>query len=247
MNKNDNNYLFENSKKSFKERRLLKIKLKKLSNKYIKSNCDKHLMKMRDLNIDLLNNKNEINNIIKQSINFHFGNNNNNNSINNNIDQIQNTINNLSEFDLNCKNFCKTLKLELSSNELKAIKNDKLYYFPNEKIRNNLKLFKDRSLYELINEERNKKIKFSLSNKKIKDKFQYDNSYYNLKNTIKQRNSEIKNGILKIKQEEMKNKLIKEKRKNIVLELQKEAFKEVNNNKFKNPIFNLIVKIEKIL
>ena len=88
MNKYGNKYLFDNSPGSYKERRLLKIKLKKLSNKYIKPNCDKHLMKIRNLNIDLLNNSNEVNNIIKQSLNFHFGNI-KCNSIDNNINQIK--------------------------------------------------------------------------------------------------------------------------------------------------------------
>ena len=126
------------------------------------------------------------------------------------------------------------MKLELSSNELQAIKNDKLYYFQDEKIMNNLKLFEDRPLYKLINEEKNKRMKFALSNKKIGDKSEKKDlnknnySYFNLKEQIKQRNNKIKYGILKIKQEEKKNNLIKEKRKNIGNILKKEAFKELN-------------------
>ena len=85
---------------------------------------------MRDLRLDRLNNTNLINNVIKQSLNFHFGNNNSSTLFNNNINQINNTIkNDLSETDLNYKKFCKTLKKELSSNELEAIKSDQIYLF----------------------------------------------------------------------------------------------------------------------
>ena len=131
------NLLFDNSQKSFKQRRLLKIKLNKISNKCIQPYCDKYITTMRDLRLDRLNNTNLINNVIKQSLNFHFGNNNSSTLFNNNINQINNTIkNDLSETDLNYKKFCKTLKKELSSNELEAIKSDQIYYLPDEKIRN---------------------------------------------------------------------------------------------------------------
>ena len=130
-----NNNLFENSTKSLKERRLLKIKLKKISNQFIKPNCDKYLLRMRDLEINQLNNTSRINNIIKQSINFHYGRD-NNYLVNPNINEINKTIeNDLSEFNLNCDRFCKTLKMELSTRELQALKNDEVYYLPNDKIR----------------------------------------------------------------------------------------------------------------
>ena len=251
----NNNYLFDNSLKSFKERRLLKIKLKKIANKCIKPNCDKYLMKMRDLKIDELNNSNFINNIIKQSINFHFGNY-NSNPINNNINQIKKSIkSNLSEFDINCNTLSKTLKKELSLNELQAIKNDKLYYISDQKIRNNINILKEKSLTKRINEEENEKNKLYILNdklKKIKFRNKFNNSFYNIENRIKQINSQIKHGILNIKKEENKNNYIKEKRKNIVNIFKKKATKEINNllmndSLFNNKIFNINPKNKKDL
>ena len=243
---NNNIPLFDNSFKSFKERRLLKIKIKKLTNKYISSNCDKYLMKMRDLKLDELNNSNYIRNMVKQSINFHFGKI-NSNSIENNINQISN----LSEFDLNCNILGNALKKELSINELQAIKNDKIYYILDKKIRNNINILKEKSLTKRINEEENENNKFTFLNdkfenkiKKIKLRNNFNNNSYNIKNKIKKINSLIKQGISNIKKKEKKNSFIKEKRKNIVNILKKNATKEINNliksdSLFNNQLFNI--------
>ena len=205
---------------------------------------------MRDLKLDELNNSNFINNKIKQSIHFHFGNK-NSNSINNNINQIIKTINNnLSEFDSNCDLFEKSLKKELSINELQAVKNDKLYYISNKKIRNNINILKEKSLTKRINEEEKEKIKFTCLNNKLREKIKKkkykhnnDDSPYNIENKIKQINSQINHGILNIKKENNKNNFIKEKRKNIVNILKKLATKEINNLLMNNSLFNRLLFI----
>ena len=244
---NNSNYLFENSPKSFKERRLLKIKLKKISNQFIKPNCDKYLLRMRDLKINQLNNSSNINNIIKQSINFHYGKD-NNYLINPNINEINKTIeNDLSEFDLNCDIFCKTLKMELSKPELQAVKSDELYYLPNNKIRNNIKILKEKLIYRHVNEEDKKrkylsteKMEKNIKNKNMR-KYKSINSY-NVIKKLKEINNQIKYGILNLKNEEKKKYLINERKKNIVKVLKSQATHEVNslfNDYSKSPRFNI--------
>ena len=252
---NNSNYLFENSPKSFKERRLLKIKLKKISNQFIKPNCDKYLLRMRDLKINQLNNSSNINNIIKQSINFHYRKD-NNYLINPNINEINKTIeNDLSEFDLNCDIFCKTLKMELSTPELQAVKSDEVYYLPNNKIRNNIKILKEKLIYRHVNEEDKKrkylsteKMEKNIKNKNMR-KYKSTNSY-NVIKKLKEINNQIKYGILNLKNEEKKKYLINERKKNIVKVLKNQATHEVNslfNDYSKSPRFNLIIEIKNIL
>ena len=264
-----NKILFNNFKDSFKERRLLKVKIKKISEQCIPQKCDKFRIKMRDLKIDELNNVNAINNIIKRSIRFQFGNNSSVNIFNNNINEINKTLKtNLSEFNLNCKKFTKALKRELTSTELRAIKNDRLYYLPDDKIRNNINIFRDKPLYENMNEEKNTKnstinnennkksiIKIKLPIPKIRVKTtknknqniednEDDNelSSNNVQKKLKEINNQIKYGILNIKEKEKNKNLLIEKRKNIINAFKKQAAKEVNSllndPKYQNCLFN---------
>ena len=268
---NEKNFFFEDSKKSFKERRLLKIKLNKISKDIIKKNCDKYLTKMRNLKVDEINNSNTVNNIIKQSLNFHFGDR-KTYSLNNqykNIINVYKSINsNLSEFDLNCHLFVDTLKRELTSSELHEIRNDKKYYLPDYKIRNNTNLFRDKPLYMQINEEEkninsinningsksnsyNHKIKNMLLTPGKKILKNAHNSYSNIninideqgiRDKLKEINHEIKRGIFDLKEKEKNKKLKKEKTINAFKKMRQQATKEVisliNDPNYQSVLFN---------
>ena len=262
---NEQNYFFEDSKKSFKERRLLKIKLNKISKDCIKKNCDKYLTKMRNLKIDELNNSNTVSNIIKQSLNFHFGERLNNN-YKNIINEYKAINSNLSEFDLNCHQFVNTLKRELTSSELHEIKNDKIYYLPDYKIRNNTNLFRDKPLYMQINEEEkninsisninrgknnsyNTKIKNMLLTPGRKILKNVHKSYNNInidekgiRDKLKEINHEIKRGILDLKEKEKNKKIKIEKKINAFKKMRQQATKQVisliNDPNYHNVLFN---------
>ena len=219
-----------------KERRLLKIKIKKISNKIIKPNCLKYLIKMRDLKIDQLNDSNKIQQIIKQSLHFHYGKSNSDIYSLNNANEINKTISDLNEFDSNCNKLNVTLRRELSSYELFAVKNDQLYFFPNDAIRNNITIFDKLTLFEnrqvdnekLIYSYQSNRKSETIENKKIVNNSNY-NPYNNIIKKIKQINKKIKNGISKIKNEEIRQNLIKERRKNILDICTKQATKKVNS------------------
>jgi len=266
---NEQNFFFEDSKKSFKERRLLKIKLNKISKDCIRKNCDKYLNNMRNLKIDELNNSNTVNNIIKQSLNFHFGDrktNSLNNYYKNIINEYKALNSNILEFDLNCHQFVNTLKRELTTSELHEIRNDKIYYLPDHKIRNNTNLFRDKPLYMQINEEEkninlinnnnnrknnsyNHKIKNMLLSpgKKILKNVHSSHSNINseekgIRDKLKEINSEIKRGILDLKEKEKSKKLKKEKSINAFKKMRQQATKEVisliNDQDYQNVLFN---------
>ena len=266
---NEKNFFFEDSKKSFKERRLLKIKLNKISKDIIKKNCDKYLTQMRNLKIDEINNSNTVNNIIKQSLNFHFGDSKTyslNNKYKNFINEYKAINSNLSEFGLNCHQFANTLKRELTFSELHEIKNDKKYYLPDYKIRNNTNLFRDKPLYMQINEEDkninrinninggknnsyNYKIKNMLLTPGKKILKNTHNSYSNInieekgiRDKLKEINQEIKRGILELKEKEKNKKIKKEKTINALKKMRQQAAKEVisliNDPNYQNVLFN---------
>ena len=226
-----NNPLFEDSKESIKIRRLLKVKLKKITNKIIKPYCNKYITKLRYLRNARLNNPYLIEKIINQSIHYPYG--------QSNTFSFSNTkrSTNLSNFDMNCEKLDKALKMELTKPEVQAIRNESLYFFPNYKIRNKIKILKESSLTSHIKEENitknslpneliEKSIKYKLIEKTTSDEIK----------KLKEINNQIKFGILNLKNEEIKKNLINERNKNIVNILNKQARKEVTS--FMNNVDN---------
>ena len=222
---NSRNELFDYSKKCIIERRNLKVKVRKLTNECIQSNCADYLRKMNKINLFEINNENSINNAIKLGSNFHF-NKENYNSINKNLKKINSTlIDDTIKLDNDYKYFCDTLKNDFSVNELEAIKSDQLYYIPNINIRSNLKLNKKTNL------EKNEINKTNILqiNKTIYDKFCKIDAKSNqrvLKN-IRKVKSIIKSGINNLKNEEKKKIMKKEKIRKLLEDFHKQSKKEV--------------------
>ena len=224
---NSRNELFDFSKQCITVRRNLKIKVKKLTDEFIQNNCEEYLKKQNKLNLFELSNELAIKNAIKLGSNFHF-NKNNYNSINRNINKINNSVINESiKFNNDYKHFSKTLKNEFSINELEAIKNDQLYYIPNINIRNNLKLKKKVLLYkDNINPSDVLQI-----NKRIYNKFckRDENATQKILNNIKKVKKIIKFGINNLKNEEKKKIMTKEKLKKLINDFHEQSKKEVHS------------------
>lgn len=224
---NSRNELFDYSKKCIKERRNLKVKVKKLTNECIQNNCANYLRKMNKLNLFELNNENSIINAIKLGNNFHF-NKVNYNKINKDLKKINSSIiDEAIKLDNDYKFFCDTLKNDFSINELEAIKSDQLYYIPNINIRSNLKLNKKTDLQKSDISKTN----ILQINKTIYDKFcNYDKKENQkvLKNIIKVKKI-IKSGINNLKNEEKKKIMKKEKIRKILDDFHKQSKKEVNS------------------
>ena len=224
---NSRNELFDYSKKCIKERRNLKVKVKKLTNECIQNNCANYLKKMNKLNLFELNNENSIINAIKLGNNFHF-NKVNYNKINKDLKKINSSIiDEAIKLDNDYKFFCDTLKNDFSINELEAIKSDQLYYIPNINIRSNLKLNKKTDLQKSDISKTN----ILQINKTIYDKFcNYDKKENQkvLKNIIKVKKI-IKSGINNLKNEEKKKIMKKEKIRKILDDFHKQSKKEVNS------------------
>ena len=224
---NSRNELFDYSKKCIKERRNLKVKVKKLTNECIQNNCANYLRKMNKLNLFELNNENSIINAIKLGNNFHF-NKINYNKINKDLKKINSSIiDEAIKLDNDYKFFCDTLKNDFSINELEAIKSDQLYYIPNINIRSNLKLNKKTDLQKSDISKTN----ILQINKTIYDKFcNYDKKENQkvLKNIIKVKKI-IKSGINNLKNEEKKKIMKKEKIRKILDDFHKQSKKEVNS------------------
>lgn len=224
---NSRNELFDFSKQCITVRRNLKIKVKKLTDEFIQNNCEEYLKKQNKLNLFELSNELAIKNAIKLGSNFHF-NKNNYNSINRNINKINNSVINESiKFNNDYKHFSKTLKNEFSINELEAIKNDQLYYIPNINIRNNLKLKKKVLLYkDNINPSDVLQI-----NKRIYNKFckRDENATQKILKNIKKVKKIIKFGINNLKNEEKKKIMTKEKLKKLINDFHEQSKKEVHS------------------
>ena len=224
---NSRNELFDYSKKCIKERRNLKVKVKKLTNECIQNNCANYLKKMNKLNLFELNNENSIINAIKLGNNFHF-NKVNYNKINKDLKKINSSIiDEAIKLDSDYKFFCDTLKNDFSINELEAIKSDQLYYIPNINIRSNLKLNKKTDLQKSDISKTN----ILQINKTIYDKFcNYDKKENQkvLKNIIKVKKI-IKSGINNLKNEEKKKIMKKDKIRKILDDFHKQSKKEVNS------------------
>ena len=170
---------FSNNSMNIKNRKELRIKLTKLANSYFNPRCEHFINNIRSLNFRILESsggKKSIDKEVKESRNFRFG---------KNKDYFVH-FTDLSPYKIEFTPFIKNLKKQFTNEEINIIKKNKDYYVQNEIIKDNLSIFNDQSLYQVLNkEEREEEIK-----KEKKKKF-HDLNYFNnrRKNTFLQHNN----------------------------------------------------------
>ena len=168
-----------NNSMNIKNRKELRIKLTKLANSYFNPRCEHFINNIRSLNFRILESsggKKSIDKEVKESRNFRFG---------KNKDYFVH-FTDLSPYKIEFTPFIKNLKKQFTNEEINIIKKNKDYYVQNEIIKDNLSIFNDQSLYQVLNkEEREEEIK-----KEKKKKF-HDLNYFNnrRKNTFLQHNN----------------------------------------------------------
>ena len=133
-------------KAKLKNRKDLRIKLTKLSNRYFKPRCEHFINNMRSLNFRILESsggKKSIDKEVKESRNFRFG----------KTKDYFIHLTDLSPYKVQLSPFINTLKNEFSKEEINIIKKDKDYYIQNQFIKDNVTLFNEQSLYQVLNNE----------------------------------------------------------------------------------------------
>ena len=133
-------------KTKLKNRKDLRIKLTKLSNRYFKPRCEHFINNMRSLNFRILESsggKKSIDKEVKESRNFRFG----------KTKDYFIHLTDLSPYKVQLSPFINTLKNEFSKEEINIIKKDKDYYIQNQFIKDNVTLFNEQSLYQVLNNE----------------------------------------------------------------------------------------------
>ena len=147
MDFTDKNYnSFSHNLSKIKNRKELRIKLTKLSNSYFKPRCDHFINNMRSLNFRILESsggKKSIDKEVKESRNFRFG----------KIKDYFLHLTDLSPFKVEMGPFVTNLKKQFTKEEINIIKKNKDYYIQNELIKDNVSLFNDQSLYQVLNFE----------------------------------------------------------------------------------------------
>jgi hypothetical protein len=162
-NENKNNLISNSNSINKKE---LKVKLTKLSKDYINPRCEHFVNNLRSLNFRILESsggKKSIDKEVKLSRNFHFG---------KSKDYFAH-FTDLAPFQIEFNPFIKNLKKQFTKDEINIIKKNKDYYIQNETIKNNISLFNDRYLYQVLNfEEKEEK-------KKKEKKIFHNQNYFN--------------------------------------------------------------------
>jgi len=144
MENDKKNYPIPNS--NAKNKKELKVKLTKLSNDYFNPRCEHFVNNLRSLNFRILESsggKKSIDKEVKLSRNFHFG---------KNKDYFAH-FTDLAPFQIEFSPFIKNLKKQFTKDEINVIKKNKDYYIQNDIIKNNISLFNDKYLYQVLNFE----------------------------------------------------------------------------------------------
>ena len=236
------NYKKINNQKAL-SKRLLKIRLKKLSDQYFTPQCNLYQKKSAKILKYRLYSINNVKDKILQGVHFRFGNNNDTN-------KILNTNLSVSKYKNNYKNFNQLLKKEFSQNELETINCNKEYFAKYNNILKNYDLSENIDLSSHLNvEEQNQgnEIKYMqqpcMSMNFIKKRKIFSKDIYLLSKTERERKFKemqkiIKEGILNIKLKQYEEEKLKEKNKIIVKIFQNQATKEVKEyllrKKFQN-------------
>ena len=148
----------QSTKKSIidKNKKELKIKLTKFSKNYIKPRCEHFINSMRTLNFRILESsggQKSVDKEVKESRNFRFG---------KNKDYFKH-LTDLAPFQIELNPFIKNLKKQFTKDEINIIKKNKDFYIQNKTVKDNISLFNDQSLYQILNmeerEERNRQKK----------------------------------------------------------------------------------------
>lgn len=179
MEFNHKNYRSLNKLSNLKYQKELRIKLTKLSNSYFKPRCDHFLSNMRSLNFRILESsggKKSIDKEVKESRNFRFG----------KTKDYFIHLTDLAPYKVELSPFINSLKKEFTKEEINIIKKNKDYYIQNSFIKDNISLFNDQTLYEVLNFEEREEEKEK--EKKIFHNLNYFNnrrkSVLNLNNSI---------------------------------------------------------------
>ena len=141
-----NAFSFPGKKTNIKNKKDLRIKLTKIANNYFKPRCEHFLNNIRSLNFRILESsggKKSIDNEAKQSRNFRFG---------KTKDYFVHFMD-LSPYKIEMTPFISYLKKTFSKEEINIIKKNKDYYIQNEFLKDNVALFNDNCLYEVLNIE----------------------------------------------------------------------------------------------
>ena len=164
MENENKNYQIPNSNTINKKE--LKVKLTKLSKNYINPRCEHFVNNLRSLNFRILESsggKKSIEKEVKLSRNFHFG---------KSKDYFAH-FTDLAPFQIEFSPFIKNLKKQFTKDEINIIKKNKDYYIQNETIKNNISLFNDKYLYQVLNFEEKEE------NKKKEKKIFHNQNYFN--------------------------------------------------------------------
>ena len=149
-----------------KNKKKLKVKLTKLSKDFINPRCERFINNLRSLNFRILESsggKKSIDKEVKLSRNFHFG---------KSKDYFAH-FTDLAPFQIEFSPFIKNLKKQFTKDEINTIKKNKDYYIQNETIKNNISLFNDKYLYQVLNFEEKEE------NRKKEKKIFHDLNYFN--------------------------------------------------------------------
>ena len=138
---------FSNTKRrEIKNKKELRVKLTKVSNNFFKPRCEHYLNNMRAMNLRILEfsgGKKSIEKEAKESRNFRFG----------KMKDYFKHLTDLSQYNIEFSPFISYLKQKFTQREIDNIKKNKDYYILNALIKDNVSLFADQSLYQVLNKE----------------------------------------------------------------------------------------------